>query len=233
MFLIAALSLGFLGSFHCVGMCGPIALAIPVRRTSRFSIFRDSLIYNSGRIFSYFLMGLLFGLLGQGFALAGWQNVLSIVLGTILLLAILLPARTFKIHPGLFRILERLKSQVRKQFGIKTTRSLLLIGILNGFLPCGLVYLGIAGAAATGDALNGALFMAVFGLGTFPAMLAVSAMKNYMSVRFRQRISRSMPVFVGIMAVMLILRGMNLGIAYISPSVETSGGTCHHQCCSK
>ncbi len=233
MFLLAALSLGFLGSFHCVGMCGPIALAIPVRRTSRFSVLRDSLIYNSGRILSYFLMGLLFGFLGQGFALAGWQNGLSILLGIILLLAILLPARTFRVHPGMYRMLERLKSQVRKQFGIKTTRSLLLIGILNGFLPCGLVYLGIAGAAATGDALKGALFMAVFGLGTFPAMLAVSAMKNYMSIRFRQRINRAMPVFVGIMAVMLILRGMNLGIAYISPSVETSGGTCHHQCCSK
>lgn len=233
MFLLAALSLGFLGSFHCVGMCGPIALAIPVRRTSRFSIFRDGLIYNSGRILSYFLIGLLFGLLGQGVALAGWQNLLSIILGTTLLLVILLPARTYKVHPRLFRVLERLKSQVRKQFGIKTTRSLLLTGILNGFLPCGLVYLGIAGATATGNALTGALFMAVFGLGTFPAMLTVSAMKNYISVRFRRGISKSMPIFVGIMAVVLILRGMNLGIAYISPSVESSGGTCHHQCCSK
>jgi sulfite exporter TauE/SafE len=233
MFLLAALSLGFLGSFHCVGMCGPIALAIPARRTSRFSAFRDSLIYNAGRIIAYAFMGFLFGLLGQGFALAGWQSWLSIVLGTLLLLAVLLPARTFRIHPRLFRLLEKLKAQVRKQFGIQTTRSLLLIGILNGFLPCGLVYLGIAGAVATGDIAQGALFMAVFGLGTFPAMLTVSALKNYMGTRSRQFIRKTVPVFVGLMALLLILRGMNLGIAYLSPSIETSGGTCHHQCCPK
>ena len=233
MFLLAALSLGFLGSFHCVGMCGPIALAVPVRRTSRFSVFRDSLIYNSGRVVSYAFMGLLFGLLGQGFALAGWQSWLSIAVGTLLLLTLLLPGRIFHVHPGVFRLLERIKNRVRRQFGIKTSRSLLLIGVLNGFLPCGLVYLGIAGAAATGHSLKGALFMAVFGLGTFPAMLTVSALKNYMSIRFRSHIRRAVPVFVGIMAIMLILRGLNLGIPYISPSVEISGGSCHHQCCSK
>lgn len=233
MFLLAALSLGFLGSFHCVGMCGPIALAIPVNRTSRFSIFKGSLVYNSGRLISYCAMGLLFGLLGQGFALAGWQNVLSVALGVLLLLLVLLP-RSVKFHPvWMVRLLERLKSKVRTLFGVKTMRSLLLIGLLNGFLPCGLVYLGIAGSIATSDAFKGALFMIAFGLGTFPAMLAVTAARDLISIRFRERIRKTVPVFVGAMALMLILRGMNLGIPYLSPSITTSGGSCHHQCCSK
>lgn len=233
MFLLAALSLGFLGSFHCVGMCGPIALAVPVRRTSRFSVWRDHLIYNAGRVVSYFTMGALFGLLGQGIALAGWQSWLSIVLGSVLLLTILVPFRLFKVHPRFFRLLENIKSRVRKQFGIKTTRSLLLIGLLNGFLPCGLVYLGIAGATATGNTFQGALFMAAFGFGTFPAMLTVGALQQYIGLRFRNRIRKTVPVFVGLMALMLLLRGLNLGIPYISPSVETTGGNCRHECCSK
>jgi sulfite exporter TauE/SafE len=216
-------------------MCGPIALAIPVRRTSRFSLLFGTLVYNFGRMLAYALMGLVFGLVGKGFALAGWQNSLSIALGVMLLLALLLPAsakRPFRMT-FLFRPVERIKSTVRKLFGTNNLRSLLLIGLLNGFLPCGLVYLGIAGSVATGDALKGALFMAAFGLGTFPAMMAVTLVRERISLRFRENIRRVVPVFVGIMAVLLILRGMNLGIPYISPAMETDSGSCHHSCCSK
>lgn len=236
MFLLAAISLGFLGSFHCVGMCGPIALTIPVNRRSSLSVVLGSLVYNSGRIITYAAMGLLFGLLGQGVAFAGWQNVLSIVLGSLILLLLFVPNISIlpvKVGPVL-RFLEILKAQIRKLFGIHTLRSLLFIGLLNGLLPCGLVYLGIAGSIATGDALKGALFMAAFGLGTFPAMIAVTLIRDRISIRFRERIRKTVPVFVGMMAILLILRGMNLGIPYISPSIEsTSTGACHHQCCNK
>ena len=236
MFLLAAISLGFLGSFHCVGMCGPIALTIPVNRRSSLSVVSGSLVYNSGRIITYAVMGLLFGLLGQGIAFAGWQNVLSIVLGSLILILLFVPNVSvipIKFGPVL-RLLDALKSQIRKLFGIHTLRSLLFIGLLNGLLPCGLVYLGIAGSIATGDALKGALFMAAFGLGTFPAMIAVTLIRDRISIRFRERIRKTVPVFVGMMAILLILRGMNLGIPYISPSIEnTSTGACHHQCCNK
>ncbi len=235
MFLLAAISLGFLGSFHCVGMCGPIALAIPVNRRSSLSVTSGSLVYNSGRIITYAFMGLLFGLLGQGIAFAGWQNFLSMALGSLILILLFVP--TISVLPGkvgaIMRLLDTLKSQIRKLFGIHTLRSLLFIGLLNGLLPCGLVYLGIAGSIATGDALKGTLFMAAFGLGTLPAMITVTLIKDKISIRFRERIRKVVPVFVGIMAVLLILRGMNLGIPYISPSVETSSGISHHQCCKK
>lgn len=235
MFLLAAISLGFLGSFHCIGMCGPIALSIPVKRTSSLSVFMGSLIYNSGRIITYAVMGLFFGLLGQGFALAGWQNIISVTLGISILALLFLPDLSkLPFNIGLiFRLLENLKSRIRKLFGVHTMRSLWLIGLLNGLLPCGLVYLGIAGSIATGNAVKGSLFMAAFGLGTFPAMMAITAARDYISIRFRERIRKVVPVFISTMAVLLILRGLNLGIPYISPSIETNNGIFHHQCCNK
>ncbi len=233
--LLAALSLGFLGSFHCVGMCGPIALAIPVRRTSRFSVLWGTLVYNAGRVIAYGLMGVLFGLLGRGFVLAGWQNGLSIALGILLLLALLLPfvKSRYLRFPFLYRALEKLKSAIRKLFGTHSRYALFLIGFLNGFLPCGFVYIAITGALATGSVLNGMFFMAAFGAGTLPAMMLVTLFRERISLRFRIGIRKAVPVFVGIMAVMLILRGMNLGIPYLSPAMETTGQTCHHHCCSK
>lgn len=234
--ILAGLSLGFLGSFHCVGMCGPIALAIPVRRTSRFSVLWGTLVYNLGRVIAYGFMGLLFGFLGKGFALAMGQNILSVVLGTLLLLGMLLPflLNFYLRSPLLLRKLEQLKSVIRKLFGTHSRSALFLIGFLNGFLPCGFVYLAVAGALAAGDVLNGTLFMMAFGAGTLPAMMAVTLFRERIGQRFRLRIRQAVPVFVGIMAVVLILRGMNLGIPYLSPSVETSAeGACHHQCCTK
>jgi uncharacterized protein len=235
MFLLAAISLGFLGSFHCIGMCGPIALSIPVKRSSPLNIVAGSLMYNVGRMTTYAAMGLLFGLLGQGFALAGWQNILSVSLGIIILVFLFLPKLSWisKNRGLIFRLLEKLKFQLRKLFGIYALRSLLLIGLLNGLLPCGLVYLGIAGSIATGDTLKGALFMAAFGLGTLPGMMAITIVRDSISIHFREKIRKAIPVFVGLMATLLILRGLSLGIPYVSPSVEVSRGACHHQCCPK
>ncbi|MFL5753427.1 MAG: sulfite exporter TauE/SafE family protein [Bacteroidia bacterium] len=235
MFFLVAISLGFLGSFHCVGMCGPIALAIPVKRISFFSVLSGSLVYNSGRAVTYSLMGLLFGLFGQGMAMAGWQNALSIILGLAMLILVFIPRFSFlkKRTGNIFRLMEKLKAQLKKLFGIHSTGSLFLIGILNGLLPCGLVYLGIAGAMATGMAWKGALFMAAFGLGTFPAMLLLTLAGNRISMNAREKIKRAVPVFVSIMALMLILRGMNLGIPYLSPSLEVKENICYHNCCKK
>ncbi|MFY9309377.1 MAG: sulfite exporter TauE/SafE family protein [Bacteroidia bacterium] len=235
MFLLAAISLGFLGSFHCIGMCGPIALTIPVRRTSSLSIIGGGLVYNLGRVFTYACLGLIFGLLGQGFVLAGGQSILSIVLGIIILALLIFPRIAGKyIRVGvMFSWVEKLKSALRRLFGMHSIRSLLFIGILNGLLPCGLVYLGITGAIATGNVVKGALFMVAFGAGTLPAMLAVTVIRDYISVRFRQRIRSVVPVLVGAMAVLLILRGMNLGIPYVSPSIESNGKTECHKCCHK
>lgn len=180
-------------------------------------------------------MGLLFGLIGQGFALAGLQSTLSVVLGILILLFMFLPKQPIVMaNKGVvFRFLENVKSRLRTQFNIHSKSSLFLIGLLNGLLPCGLVYLGIAGSISAGSAFNGALFMAAFGFGTFPAMMTITVIRDLITVSFREKIRKAMPVFIACMAVLLILRGLNLGIPYISPSIEKIGNTTQHSCCHK
>ena len=233
MYFLIAISLGFLGSFHCIGMCGPIALAIPVKNKSFWSLVFASSIYNMGRVVTYSILGFFFGLIGKGFAIAGWQNILSVSLGCLLLGFVFYPQLKFKrLNAALdFLFLDKIKNILRKLFAQPAYFTLFSIGLLNGLLPCGLVYLGIAGSMSTSDPFQGSMFMAAFGLGTLPAMLAVSFARNFIGIRFREKIRQSIPVMVGLMAVLLILRGMNLGIPYVSPSLENHSGILHHQCC--
>jgi uncharacterized protein len=232
-FLLAALSLGFLGSFHCIGMCGPIAMALPLGRESKFKRIAGSILYNSGRLTTYAVIGLCFGLLGKGFVIGGYQQILSIALGVIILLGVLIPSSvtsSFGLTKVIFPFVSKVKSLLSNLFRQKSFASLFLIGILNGLLPCGLVYLGVAGAIATGDALKGSLFMMMFGLGTMPAMLFVSLAAATISLQWRNRIRRGVPVFVAMTACVLILRGMNLGIPYLSPELSKTDCT-KHTCC--
>ncbi|MBX7183062.1 MAG: sulfite exporter TauE/SafE family protein [Bacteroidia bacterium] len=234
MFLLAAITLGFLGSFHCVGMCGPIALSIPVKNSSLLYRWFGAFLYNLGRVFTYSILGLLFGLIGQGFALAGLQSKLSIAVGVLILIGLLFPGLESRIPKGkLYRGVEWVKSNLRSLFGNHSNSSLFLIGVLNGLLPCGLVYMGIAGSIAQGNAWMGSAFMAGFGFGTLPAMLLVTIVRDQISVQFREKVRRLVPIVVGITAIMLILRGMNLGIPYLSPSIQMDHGMAHHSCCHK
>lgn len=249
MIIPIAISLGFLGSFHCVGMCGPIALALPLDRSSKLKTLIGSLLYNFGRMLTYSLLGLLFGLIGQGFFIAGYQNILSISLGILILVLLLFNTKQFKFISQLqtkFSFLGKIKSGIINLFGRKSNSALFLIGLLNGLLPCGLVYIGIAGAIATGDALYGSLFMFFFGFGTLPAMLFINMISGSLSLAGRNKIKRFVPFAVGIMAVLLIVRGLNLGIPMISPEmtkkeiiVKEKNGTsvkktvCVQDCCKE
>ncbi len=239
--LWAAISLGLLGSLHCVGMCGPIALSLPVQGKSQSSRFVSILIYNAGRIITYSALGALFGLVGQGFAIFGLQQILSIVLGVIILLSVLLPGdlfAQFSFTSKFYQLFSKIKVSLGNMFQNRSTKALFYIGLLNGLLPCGLIYMAITGALASGSVINGALFMALFGLGTVPAMFSVAWFSNLISVKFRLGITKAMPYVVSVMAVLLILRGMNLGIPYISPKMDEQ---CHTEvttapkveCCHK
>jgi sulfite exporter TauE/SafE len=224
--LLAAIALGFLGSFHCIGMCGPIALALPVHNKPSFLKYTLIVVYNLGRMLSYSFFGLLAGLLGQGFILAGCQQALSIAIGVLLLISVILP---FKNDLSGSSVLLKIKNRLTRAFSKGTRPSLFVIGILNGFLPCGLVYAGMAGAAATGNPLEGAIFMAIFGLGTVPMMILLPLIGNSISVSSRNKIRKATPVIVTIMALLLIARGMDLGIPYLSPKTDRSTQTmsCH------
>lgn len=233
-FFIAAISLGLLGSFHCIGMCGPIALALPVHHFSPFKKYLGILLYNTGRIITYTLLGFLFGLLGQSFYLGGFQQILSVTIGVLLLASVIISQTNWFKTPGfgfISTFINSLKMQLGNLFSRKGLHFLFLIGLLNGLLPCGLVYLGIAGAIATGDFFKGAEFMFYFGLGTIPVMYAVAFLGQFLSLKYRNFIRQSMPIVVSVMAVLLIVRGLNLGIPYLSPQFEKK--TNNVTCCEK
>lgn len=220
-----ALVLGFLGSFHCIGMCGPIALALPVQRQNapvRFVLGR--VLYNLGRVLTYALFGLAIGAVGQVISLAGYQQSLSIALGVLLLLSLVFYTKmNARILPVLNKLTGRWKAVLGALLKKHSNSALFLIGVLNGFLPCGLVYAALAGAAATGNAGNGALFMATFGFGTLPVMLIMSLLGKLISQPFRHALNRLIPAVVVVIALILILRGLSLGIPYLSPVLQNGG----------
>lgn len=233
--MIASFALGFLGSIHCIGMCGPIALALPLPEHHFRAKLSGILLYNGGRILTYSIFGALFGLVGKGFIIAGYQQILSITLGFLLLLAVIAPERYFSkfgITAFLLAPISKLKSHLADLFRQRSYQALLIIGILNGLLPCGLVYLGVAGAIATGSPWQGSLFMMLFGMGTLPAMTFISLSSQKIGSGWRNKIRKAVPSFIIMMACILILRGMNLGIPYISPELSKTDCT-QHQCCHK
>lgn len=219
--LLSALALGLLGSFHCVGMCGPIAFMLPVDRTNSLKKVSQISIYHFGRLLSYSIIGLIFGLVGKGLYIFGLQQQLSIIIGVLMILVVLIPYQTFNKYnfsKPIFKLISKVKTALGKELQKKTPDTFLTIGFLNGFLPCGLVYMAVFAAIASGNALQGSLYMLVFGLGTIPLMTTAIYLSQFLKGNIRQRIQRTIPIFVVIIGVLFILRGLGLGIPYISPA---------------
>jgi sulfite exporter TauE/SafE len=219
-FLIAAFVLGFGGSFHCIGMCGPIALSLPALNDRDKWI--TSLLYLSGKTITYSLLGLLFGLFGKQLMLAGLQQGLSIAAGILLLIVVaMMLVQAKQLHQN--KLTLWISNKLIPLFGLaKRSHGLVALnmGFVNGLLPCGLVYIGLIGSLTTGSALNGMLFMAAFGLGTMPIMLSFLLMAKQFSLNFRNKIKKLAPAFVALVAVLLIVRGLGLGIPYVSPQIN-------------
>jgi len=215
---IAALMLGFVGGLHCVGMCGPLVLALPKNAAhSRWQYWLGRLTYNSGRVVTYALMGAVAGAVGQVVSLAGYQTVLSLVLGTLLILSFFLPFSRIGLGISNSTIW---KKSLGALFRKKSFSALAGIGLLNGFLPCGLVYAALAGAAGTGTILSGVIFMTLFGIATAPALLAVAMVNRIKRFDHTRLVRKALPAAALILGFLLVLRGLNLGIPYISPDLE-------------
>jgi len=217
-------TIGLLGSLHCVGMCGPIALALPTARKGKLKFLLGRLLYNFGRIVTYSIIGGLFGLLGLSLSLAGFQQWLSIITGIFMIAIVLLP---FKYANQLnLPVITQFNFWLKKRFSYffknKHWYSHFFIGLFNGLLPCGLVYVALAAAVASGSITDGMLYMGIFGLGTLPLMLGVSLAGSVISVNWRQRVNRMVPYFVVALGILFILRGLNLGIPYLSPEIYYS-----------
>lgn len=230
--IFAGFGIGVLGSFHCVGMCGPIALALPVQGKTGFQKAIAILLYNLGRALTYASMGLVFGLLGSSFSLFGLQQWVSIIAGSAILILLISNHMSLvqKTPFGKFNVWvkDQLGTFLKKD---KTPAAYLSIGFLNGFLPCGLVYVAIASSLATGSAVSGALLMFGFGLGTIPVMASLMAFGKFISLRVRSLMNQAVPYMIGVMAILLILRGLNLGIPYLSPSYNAED-ECVENCCA-
>ncbi|MCF8240598.1 MAG: sulfite exporter TauE/SafE family protein [Melioribacteraceae bacterium] len=219
----AGLAIGFFGSFHCVGMCGPIAIALPVFTDSKWVLLYSRILYNLGRVITYAAIGALFGLFGNRLALAGFQQDISIFFGVVIILYVILPRKikTAFAKTIIYRaVSDFVKGSFQKVMKYKSSSSLFVIGLLNGLLPCGFVYVALAGAMTTGDFLSGAGFMALFGFGTFPIMLAASLAGKFINVKIRQKINKLIPALAVLLAMLFILRGLSLGIPYISPKLS-------------
>ncbi len=229
---ISGLTLGLISSFHCVGMCGAFAFALPTHHLSAPKKMLGILLYNFGRLFTYSLLGLIFGLAGRQIYLGGLQQKFSILAGVLILIFVL---QTF-FHKRIYRIrfIDRFNTRVQafisKYIQQKKIYTLFLLGLANGLLPCGMVYFAIAGALVAGSIGGSVEFMASFGLGTMPLMVLVSYCGFMVNLSIRNTMRKSVPFVMGFMGLLLILRGMNLGIPYLSPFFENTASrvvSCH------
>ncbi|MFZ4401288.1 MAG: sulfite exporter TauE/SafE family protein [Bacteroidales bacterium] len=219
--VFAGFILGLAGSLHCAGMCGPIALNLPLRGITFTERFLSGILYNLGRTLMYGLMGAIFGSIGQGLMMLGIQRWVSITMGSLLIVSVLAPFMIKKIHFKRFDLFTGfVRKSIQKLFSIRSYKSLFLIGMLNSLLPCGLVYMAIIGAIATGSILSGSLYLILFGLGTIPMMLTISLIGNALTLNVRNLLNKLIPYVVVLIGVLFILRGLCLGIPYISPSKE-------------
>lgn len=217
--LMSAFVMGGIGSLHCIGMCGPLALSLPVKDSSLFSKFFSGLLYNSGRVVTYAGLGAAIGVVGMSFSIFGFQQWLSITAGSLIIIYLLFPKLLLYKNGNLYfqRVLGKLRSRLSVLFKVKKYSSVFFIGLLNGLLPCGLVYMSMAAAIATGSVLKSSLFMAAFGAGTLPLMWALVFFGANISLQARSALRNIYPYLLFVMACLLIVRGLGLHIPYLSP----------------
>ncbi|MFP4227573.1 MAG: sulfite exporter TauE/SafE family protein [Salinivenus sp.] len=224
--LLAGCVFGFLGSLHCVGMCGPLALSLPGRDASRLRFLLERLLYNLGRAMTYTALGGMVGAAGRLVSLAGAQQVLSVGVGVLFLLVAAVPwvsRRVQRVEQAPSAFLQRIMAPIGTLYRRGGTGSLFVVGLLNGLLPCGFVYAGLATALTAGTAAASMLFMAGFGLGTFPALLGVSLVGRVAGAAWRTRLQKLVPLGLAVVGLLLILRGLGWG-GMISPALSSPSG---------
>lgn len=220
--LYSALIFGFISSLHCVGMCGPIALMIPVDKDNAVKKWLQISTYQIGRVTAYTSLGVIFGFLGAGFFLAGIQQQLSIVVGVLMILIAIIPEKKlaqYNFSKPIYKIISEVKTQLGLQFKKKSYKSLFLIGLFNGYLPCGMVYVALFGAMAMNNVFLGSLYMTLFGLGTIPLMMVLVNFLKTTQFSYYSKFQKIIPILIICIGILFVLRGFGLDIPYISPSI--------------
>ena len=211
--LYSALILGLVSSLHCVGMCGPIVLMLPYNSTARWRVFFETLTYNFGRIITYSFLGLLFGLLGKGLAVVGFSQILSALFGFIFIGLALKKNGLQSLDAFLNR---HFSQKIRKTFAqfLKNKSGFFALGILNGLMPCGIVYWAIAASLITFNPIQGAAYMFIFGLGTLPLMLATVLASRTFHRSAVRRFYKFMPVYQFLLGVSSFIERIRLTPQY-------------------
>lgn len=218
--IFSAFIFGLLSSLHCVGMCGPIAFALPVHAGSKTQKWTKIIAYHFGRLLTYAAIGAVFGLFGKAFVLAGLQQTLSIVAGGILIVIALFQKKILNYleQKSSSKIIGLIKNTYQNIAKSNSVINFMSLGMLNGLLPCGTVYIALIGAIALGNIAFSSLYMFVFGLGTLPLMFLLMGAKLLSTQRFRTVFRKAVPVMLVVVGALFVLRGLGLGIAFVSPT---------------
>lgn len=218
--LYSAFILGLLSSLHCIGMCGPIAMMLPVDRNDQAKKVLQIFTYHIGRLTAYSTLGLVFGIMGKGLYLAGLQQEMSIIAGIIMICIVMIPERLFSKYnfsKPVYKIISKVKTGLGEQFRKRSYKALFITGLLNGFLPCGLVYAALFGAIAMQSEMLGTLYMLLYGLGTVPLMSAVVYASTLLKNPMRNSLSKIVPYAAVFIGMLFIVRGLGLDIPNLSP----------------
>lgn len=216
--------MGLTTSLHCIGMCGPIAFSLGISPKNKLGFTTKNLSYQFGRVTTYSTLGAILGLIGYGVSFAGLQQYLSILAGILMILMAILPKNLSSNKLGyktFAKLMLLLKTNLGKLIHKRSYSSLYATGLLNGLLPCGAVYAALGGSLAMGSISGGAIFMFFFGLGTLPLMFVAVMMGNIVTIQTRQKILKLLPILMIILGILFILRGLNLGIPFVSPTIES------------
>lgn len=223
--------MGLAGSLHCAGMCGPIIWVMPFQVLTGYKKWLGIALYHFGRISVYALMGLVLHSFSALFH-PQWQQYISIVLGIVLLVVGIIsfiPGRnSFSLPWAGF-----VKSRLGHFIGSPSVFSLFITGTLNGLLPCGMVYMALSAAATADTALQSMALMYAFGAGTLPMLIALTVLKSKASFLRIQHVKKLVPVVMLVFGCIFVLRGMNLGIPYLSPQVAVEQHEVKATCCHK
>lgn len=219
--LWTALVLGFLSSFHCIGMCGPIALAVGSSSGKKYLF--NKILYNLGRSLTYALLGLLIGSIGFSLSLTGIQQGISVAMGVLVVVLSLSfkNADRFLTFPVLSKFVSWIKSTLGKLLKSGSKLAFFTTGIVNGLLPCGMVYMALVVALGMQSPIDGGIYMFFFGIGTIPLLLVLMVSGSFISITRRQVVQKAIPYLGVLIGVLMVFRGLGLGIPGLSPQMAT------------
>ncbi len=205
-FAVSAFVMGLLASGHCLGMCGPLVLALPHGNGSLGLAILYRLVYNLGRITTYAALGLIAGFAGKALVLQIAQAQLARLAGALLItVAVLqiLPRFQIRLFSQWYGAFTRYLSPKIQHMG---SGRFLLLGMLNGFLPCGMVAAALVVSVAAATPVEALGYMAIYGAGTLPMMLAASLMGLYLAARTRKILTLLGPAYGLALGLLLFLR---------------------------